>query len=94
MTLSMGCLHMMVVGGEYWAKIGESGEKTHLERILCFFSFFFFFIFKIYIIVLGLPNIKMNPPQVYNAVCCAQSLSRVPLFCDPMDYSPQHSSVH
>ena len=36
MTLSMGCLHMMVVGGEYWAKIGESGEKTYLERILCF----------------------------------------------------------
>ena len=29
-------------------------------------SFFFFnFIFKLYIIVLVLPNIKMNPPQVY-----------------------------
>ena len=27
--------------------------------------FFFFFIFKLYIIVLVLPNIKMNPPQVY-----------------------------
>ena len=26
---------------------------------------FFFFIFKVYIIVLDLPNIKMNPPQVY-----------------------------
>ena len=37
----------------------------------CFFSFFFSssfflnFIFKLYIIVLVLPNIKMNPPQVY-----------------------------
>ena len=31
-----------------------------------FFSFFFLnFIFKLYIIVLVLPNIKMNPPQVY-----------------------------
>ena len=32
-----------------------------------FFSFFFkfYFIFKLYIIVLVLPNIKMNPPQVY-----------------------------
>ena len=30
-----------------------------------FFSFFFNFIFKLYIIVLVLPNIKMNPPQVY-----------------------------
>ena len=26
---------------------------------------FFFFIFKLYITVLVLPNIKMNPPQVY-----------------------------
>ena len=25
----------------------------------------FFFFFKLYIIVLVLPNIKMNPPQVY-----------------------------
>ena len=32
-----------------------------------FFLFFFkfYFIFKIYITVLVLPNIKMNPPQVY-----------------------------
>ena len=35
--------------------------------ICIFFLFFFnfFFIFKLYIIVLVLPNIKMNPPQVY-----------------------------
>ena len=37
---------------------------------LLFFFFFliffkFYFIFKLYIIVLVLPNIKMNPPQVY-----------------------------
>ena len=32
-----------------------------------FFGFFlkFYFIFKLYIIVLVLPNIKMNPPQIY-----------------------------
>ena len=29
------------------------------------FLFFFFFIFKLYKIVLVLPNIEMNPPQVY-----------------------------
>ena len=29
------------------------------------FFFLIFFIFKLYIIVLVLPNIKMNPPQVY-----------------------------
>ena len=27
--------------------------------------FYFFFIFKLYNIVLVLPNIEMNPPQVY-----------------------------
>ena len=28
-------------------------------------AFFYFFIFKLYVIVLVLPNIKMNPSQVY-----------------------------
>ena len=28
-------------------------------------TIFFYFIFKLYKIVLVLPNIKMNPPQVY-----------------------------
>ena len=41
-------------------------SSMHTNHIL-FFSFFFkfYFIFKFYIIVLVLPNIKMNPPQVY-----------------------------
>ena len=30
--------------------------------------FYFYFIFKLYIIVLVLTNIKMNPPQVYTCV--------------------------
>ena len=33
--------------------------------LLFFFNFKFYFIFKLYITVLVLPNIKMNPPQVY-----------------------------
>ena len=33
--------------------------------ILFFYFFKFYFIFKLYIIVLVLPNIKMNLPQVY-----------------------------
>ena len=44
------------------------GFVTILLLFFFFFSFFFFkfyFIFKFYIIVLVLPNIKMNPPQVY-----------------------------
>ena len=32
---------------------------------LCFFFFFFNFIFKLYKILLVLPNIEMNLPQVY-----------------------------
>ena len=38
-----------------------------------FFFFFSNFIFKLYIIVLVLPNIKMNPPQVY---MCSPSRTR------------------
>ena len=36
---------------------------------------FLFFIFKLYIIVLVLPNIKMNPPQVY---MCSPSWTLLP----------------
>ena len=36
-----------------------------LDHIVVFFIYLFIFIFKLYIIVLVLPNIKMNPPQVY-----------------------------
>ena len=38
---------------------------THLLIFFILFLFYFIFIFKLYIIVLVLPNIKMNPPQVY-----------------------------
>ena len=34
-------------------------------RVFSFFFFQFYFIFKLYITVLDLPNVKMNPPQVY-----------------------------
>ena len=52
--------------------------------ILFFFFFFtFYFIFKLYILVLVLPNIKMNPPQVY---MCSPSWTLLP------PPSPYHSS--
>ena len=35
-----------------------------LDALLAVFILFYFF-FKLYITVLVLPNIKMNPPQVY-----------------------------
>ena len=50
------------------------------------FSGFFFFFFKIYITVLVLPNIKMNPPQVY---MCSPSRTRLP---PPSPYHPSGSS--
>src|SRR5574339_316022 len=45
-----------------------------------------FFFFKLYIIVLVLPNIKMNPPQVY---MCSPSRTLLP---PPSPYHPSGSS--
>ena len=45
-----------------------------------------YFIFKLYIIVLVLPNIKMNPSQVY---MCSPSLTLLP---PPSPYHPSGSS--
>ena len=36
-----------------------------IDIFLYYYFFKFYFIFKLYIIVLVLPNIIMNPPQVY-----------------------------
>ena len=49
-------------------------------------KFFFYFIFKLYNIVLVLPNIEMNPPQVYP---CSPSWTLFPL---PSPYPPSGSS--
>ena len=47
-----------------------------LRNLFLFIYFFkFYFIFKLYIIVLVLPNIKMNPPQVY---MCSPSWTLLP----------------
>ena len=51
-----------------------------------FFFFKFYFIFKLYITVLDLPNIKMNPPQVY---MCSPSWT---LFPPPSPFHPSGSS--
>ena len=57
--------------------------ENHTESFPLHFLFFFSFIFKLYIIVLVLPNIKMNPPQVY---MCSPSWTLLP----PL--SPYHPS--
>ena len=48
----------------------NEGRERHydfltLKFMKIFLLFLIYFIFKLYIIVLVLPNIKMNPPQVY-----------------------------
>jgi len=54
---------------------------------LIFIRFFkFYFIFKLYNIVLVLPNIEMNPPQVY---MCSPSWTLLP---PPSPYHPSGSS--
>ena len=55
---------------KYWSfnfSIIPSKEHPGLISFIYLFIFYFkfYFIFKLYIIVLVLPNIKMNPPQVY-----------------------------
>ena len=59
---------------------------TEFLALFFFFSFFFNFIFKLYIIVLVLPNIKMNPPQVY---MCSPSWTLLP---PPSPFHPSESS--
>ena len=64
-----------------------SHRKLSLIFIYLFFIYFlFYFIFKLYIIVLVLPNIKMNPPQVY---MCSPSWILLP---PPSPYHPSGSS--
>ena len=63
---------------------------TFKSLIHCGWVFFFKFylIFKPYIIVLVLPNIKMNPPQVY---MCSPSWILLP---PPSPYHPSGSSQY
>ena len=59
-----------------------TGNSFLILYIFFFFTFLFYFIFKLYIIVLVLPNIKMNPPQVY---MCSPSWTLLP---PPSSYHP------
>ena len=56
---------VVMYGCESWTV--KKAERRRIDAfVFCFFFLFkFYFIFKLYIIVLVLPNIKMNPPQVY-----------------------------
>ena len=59
---------VVLYGCESWTV--KNAERRRIDAfVFCFFFiskwFKFYFIFKLYITVLVLPNIKMNPPQVY-----------------------------
>ena len=66
--------------------ISESGKSSEEGNCNPLQYFFFYFILKLYIIVLVLPNIKMNPPQVY---MCSPSWTLLP---PPSPYHPSGSS--
>ena len=65
--------------------------QTHIHEGIFFFFFLmsfnfffkFYFIFKLYNIVLVLPNIKMNPPQVY---MCSPSWTLLPPHTIPLGH--------
>ena len=48
-----------------WDAISSSRGPSQPRDCTCESFFKFYFIFKLYNIVLVLPNIEMNPPQVY-----------------------------
>ena len=67
-SVSFAVLHMGLSLPSFKIIPVESTVSNHLISFILFYFFLFFqfyFIFKLYIIVLVLPNIKMNPPQVY-----------------------------
>ena len=73
-SFRMDWLDLLAVQGTLKSLLQHHSSKASILRCSAFFFFslyfilFFFksyFIFKLYIIVLVLPNIKMNPPQVY-----------------------------
>ena len=56
--------------------------RSNIFLMVFFLSFFFkfYFIFKLYVIVLVLPNIKMNPSQVYMwSTCIPDGFLLIPL---------------
>ena len=83
---------------------------TFIKRFFFFFFFFsfflkFYFIFKLYITVLVLPNIKMNPPQVYmkflfafchkgGVICISEVIDISPSNLDSRLCFFQHSLSH
>ena len=76
----------VVYGCESWTVKKAEHQRIDAFELWCWRRLFFFFIFQLYNIVLVLPNIEMNPPQVY---MCSPSWTLLPL---PYPYHPSGSS--
>ena len=71
--LQHSCLENLMDRGAWQATVHRVAQiwtslkrlSTHSYLSYTFFFHSFYFIFKLYNIVLVLPNIEMNPPQVY-----------------------------
>ena len=62
----MNVAHFVHLGNVVYFNINNTLKLGVFIFLFYYFFFFkFYFIFKLYITVLDLPNIKMNPPQVY-----------------------------
>ena len=59
------CSKIIINNQKYFFKVWIVLGRYLSELQLVFLFFKFYFIFKLYNIVLVLPNIEMNPPQVY-----------------------------
>ena len=56
---------VVMYGCESWTVKKAEHQRIDTFELWCWRRLFFFFIFQLYNIVLVLPNIEMNPPQVY-----------------------------
>ena len=87
-SFRMDWFDLPAVQGILKSLLQHHSSKASILRCSAFFFFFFkfYFIFKLYITVLVLPNLKMNPPQVY---MCSPSWTLLP---PPSPFHPSGSS--
>ena len=78
-SLAYFCPSLLFSLERSWSHCLSNFSSLCFSVFLIFFKFYF--IFKLYIIVLVLPNIKMNPPQVY---MCSPSWTLLPPHSIPL----------
>ena len=91
--LQYSCLENLMDPGAWWGTVHRVTKSQMRMKQIGIHAYInetlfkkFYFIFKLYNIVLVLPNIEMNPPQVY---MCSPSWT---LLSSPSPYHPSGSS--